>query len=106
VPCYHHTSSTSVLHASYHVQQTLIVAKEEIARYLKVGEDEPFGFSINDYDSFPWDYRMDEETDKALPSLIVTSDLFAVDEDLASGQQVVIRALFPGRTRLPSGKCR
>ena len=59
------------------------MAKEEIAQHITVDESEPFGFRINSHDSFPWDYRVNEETDQTLFSLIAASNLFVVDEDLA-----------------------
>jgi hypothetical protein len=83
VPYYNHTSySTSGVTARHHLRQALIMAKEEIARHITVDESEPFGFRINDYDSFPWDFRIDEDTDEMLLNLITTSDLCAVEEDL------------------------
>ena len=72
--------------ASHYLRHALIMAKKEIARHITVNECEPFGFQINDYDSFPWEYRMDEDTDETLLNLITTSELFEVNEDLASDQ--------------------
>jgi hypothetical protein len=92
VPYYNHTSySTSGLATRYYLQQALVMAKEEISRHITVDESEPFGFRINDYDSFPWDFRMDGDTDEMLLNLITTSDLCAVEEDLVEEDWVAGR---------------
>jgi hypothetical protein len=85
MPYYSHRNSDSVLDVGYYLHEALIMAKETIARHITVDGSEPFGFQINDYDSFPQDYRVDEDTDEKLLDLIATSDLFAMEEDLVSG---------------------
>ena len=83
-PSYNYKVSTLTLtNATEWLRRTLIMAKEEIAQHITVDESEPFGFRINSHDSFPWDYRVNEETDQTLFSLIAASNLFVVDEDLA-----------------------
>lgn len=64
------------------LRRTLIAAKQGIAHHITVDDSEPFGFRINNHDSFPWDYRVGEDTDQTLFNLIATSNLFEVDEDL------------------------
>jgi hypothetical protein len=58
------------------------MAQEKAARHITVDESEPFGFHINDHDSFPWDLRTDEDTDETLFNLIATRDLFAEEENM------------------------
>lgn len=80
---YSHTSSTlTAKNANQCLRQALVMAQEIIARHTTVDEIELSGFHVNDYDSFPWDLRTDEDTDETLFNLIATRDLFAEEENL------------------------
>lgn len=81
---YNHTVGISALtNAVQWLRRALLLAKVEIAQHITVDDSEPFGFRINHHDTFPWDYRVDEDTDQTLFSMIATSNLFVVEEDLA-----------------------
>lgn len=81
-------------HASHYLQHALVQAKEDTSQHVTIDESEPLGFRINNHDFFsrygyPWDYRVEEDTDEELFSLIATNNLATLIEDLRSGQQEV-----------------
>lgn len=78
----HHVTTLTQTNVTQWLRNALIAAKQEIAQHITVDHNEPFGFRINEHDSFPWDYRVGEDTDQTLFNLIATSNLFEVDEDL------------------------
>ncbi|KAH0013880.1 hypothetical protein KCU78_g8955, partial [Aureobasidium melanogenum] len=81
-------------HANHYLQHALIQAKDDVSQHITIDESEPLGFRINSHDFFseygyPWDYRVDEDTDQVLFDMIVENNLATMDEDLRSGQQEV-----------------
>ncbi|KEQ71928.1 hypothetical protein M436DRAFT_64738 [Aureobasidium namibiae CBS 147.97] len=78
----HHVTTLTLTNVTRWLRNALITAKQEIAQHITVDHSEPFGFRINDHNSFPWDYRLGEDTDQTLFNLIATSNPFEVGEDL------------------------
>ncbi|CAD0094780.1 unnamed protein product [Aureobasidium mustum] len=81
-------------HANHYLQHALIQAKDDTSRYITIDESEPLGFRINNSEFFskygyPWDYRVDEDTDEELFRLIATNNIAAMNEDLRLDQQEV-----------------
>ncbi|KAH0005342.1 hypothetical protein KCU78_g12923, partial [Aureobasidium melanogenum] len=81
-------------HANHYLQHALIQAKDDVSQNITIDESKPLGFRINSHDFFskhgyPWDYRVDENTDQVLFDMIATNNLATMDEDLRSGQQEV-----------------
>ncbi|KAH0360476.1 hypothetical protein KCU65_g9377, partial [Aureobasidium melanogenum] len=79
-------------HANHYLQHALIQAKDDVSQHITVDESESLGFRINNHDFFsqygyPWDYRIQEDTDKDLFEMIVTNNLTTMDEDLRLDQQ-------------------
>ncbi|KAH0345267.1 hypothetical protein KCU81_g4408, partial [Aureobasidium melanogenum] len=79
-------------HANHYLQHALIQAKDDVSEHITVDASEPLGFRINNHDFFskygyPWDYRVEEDTDKVLFEMIVTNNLTTMDEDLRLDQQ-------------------
>ncbi|KAG9694284.1 hypothetical protein KCU95_g14821, partial [Aureobasidium melanogenum] len=79
-------------HANHYLQHALIQAKDDVSQHITVDESEPLGFRINNHDFFsqygyPWDYRVEEDTDQELFKMIATNNLTAMDEDLRLDQQ-------------------
>ncbi|KAH0277121.1 hypothetical protein KCU91_g3416, partial [Aureobasidium melanogenum] len=71
---------------------SLFTAFDDVSQHITVDESEPLGFRINNHDFFsqygyPWDYRVEEDTDQELFKMIATNNLTAMDEDLRLDQQ-------------------
>jgi hypothetical protein len=80
---YSRTSSTlTAKNANQCLRQALVMAQEIIARHITVDKGELSGFHINDYDSFPWEFRTDKDTDEPLFNMVATRDFFAEEEGL------------------------
>lgn len=86
MPYYNRTIGPSATKSvRQYLQHALVLAKEQVAQHITVDESEFLGFRINGHQSFPWAYRIDDDTDETLFNLIATSDPVAVDDDLTSG---------------------
>ncbi|KAG9589025.1 hypothetical protein KCU77_g8759, partial [Aureobasidium melanogenum] len=88
-------------HANHYLQHALIQAKGDISQHITIDESEPIGFWINSHDFFskygyPWDYRLEEDTNQALFDMIATKNLSTRDEDFRSGQQEVSNPIIHG----------
>ncbi|KAG9648512.1 hypothetical protein KCU64_g9769, partial [Aureobasidium melanogenum] len=88
-------------HANRYLQHALIQARDDTSQHMTIDESEPLGFRINNDDfllkyGYPWDYRVEEDTDEELFMLIATNSLVTRNEDLRSDQKEVSNPIIHG----------